>query len=757
MTMNRIWLVGLFSSLCGCNAILGLDDPVLITQGVCGASPCQLLAVEPGVANTDATLTLEGSFDSSPTVNFPGGVSVAATVLGEHRALVTVPAGATAGNLTVATGGGTVGPLPFRRASFALGLDNFGTYYESSLATARFAHTIAVAGGYLYVLGGAAPNPLASVERARINADGSLGAFSTVSGVAMVTARGGHTSVVVGNSLYVLGGSAGSGGILNSVERATINADGSLSPFSIVSGVTLATARYLHTSIIVGNLLYVIGGTGASGAALASIERATINPDGSLGSFTTVSGTNLFSARYGHSSVVVGNSLYVVGGTGNGVLDSVERAAIGGDGSLGRFAAVSGVTLKTARYQHVSAVLGTALYVAGGSGTGGILNSVERAAINPDGSLGGFVMVSDITQATARYGQASVVVGNYLYALGGLTNAGYTKKIERASIDSIGALGTFTTVSGAMLTVGQVSHTSTVVGSVVYVIGGSAAAGLAVDSPSVSRATIDASTGLGSFTTLSGVGLATGRYGHTAAVVRDYLYVVGGMGGGKLVDTIERAAINADRSLGPFSIVSGVSLSAARSGHTSVVLGDYLYVVGGFGNTSNNLNTVERATINSDGSLSSFTTQGVALQTGRVGHVAVVVNDFLYIIGGATASGETGTVERASIAQDGSLGSFVTVSGVALVTARDSFTSHIVGNSLYIVGGASSTTPSAVERATINPDGSFSSFGEVAGVALATSRNHHSSAVLDNSLYVIAGALDNSIIGTNTIEQAPLP
>src|SRR5262245_23118618 len=98
-----------------------------------------LLAISPSIANTGHTITLEGTFPmSSITVHFPGGVDVPATLLGPHRATAIVPAGATAGDLTVTTGGATLGPLPFRRASFALGIGQFFKTHEQ-VAYARSA------------------------------------------------------------------------------------------------------------------------------------------------------------------------------------------------------------------------------------------------------------------------------------------------------------------------------------------------------------------------------------------------------------------------------------------------------------------------------------------------------------------------------------------------------------------------------------------------------------------------------------------
>jgi Kelch motif protein len=728
------WLL-IASGLCslGCGAIFGFEDPVLVPC----LGPCQLVAVQPSVANTDETIALEGNLGPDVTVNFPGGVSSAATVLGTNRATVAVPALATGGDLTIITGGGVLGPVPFRRASFPLGLQNFWTYYESSLTTARFAHTVDVVGGFLYVIGGSTASALRSVERARINADGSLGAFGPIPGVTLLVPRGGHTSLKVGNFLYVLGGSAGTGGVLDTVERASINADGSLGPFTTVTSLSLVTARYLHTTVVAGNSLYILGGAGASGTALSSIERATINADGTLGAFTAVSDSGLVAPRYGHTSIVVGRYVYVVGGLGNGILNSVERASINSDGSLGPFITVPGVALATARYQHTSVVLGNALYVVGGSAAGGILSSVERASINADDSLGGFVPIANITQATGRSGHATVLLGNFLYSIGGLGNTGYSSGLERASINASGSLGEFAALARVTLTTPRNGMT-VVVGNSIYALGG----GNSAHSKDVDRATVDAGGSLSVFTTVPEVATTNVRSAGTSAVIGNFLYLIGGFDpgvAGNYLGSVERATVNADGSIGAFATVSGISLITPRNAHTSVRVDNFVYVIGGQ-DGNGTIATVERAPINPDGSIGSFAVvSGVTLLEARSYHTTSVIRNFVYVVGGSGASGALDSIERAAINSDGSLGPFVPVSGIVLTTPRTLSASAVLGNSLYILGGLGGTSSaSSWERTTIGQDGSLTPFtvGSFGSMLMYFGTTN---AALGNFLYFIGG------------------
>ena len=416
-------VVVLFASACGFPrpADVGPDDAQPNGPGY------RLLAVTPANANTGDTVFLDGTFADSATVQFPGGATQAATILGPHRATVVVPDAATAGDLTVTTGGVTIGPVAFRRMPFALGLQPFRIAYEqtgggrqsSILRIARSTATAVVIKNWLYVIGGvdSGGGALNSIERAAINADGTVDGFELIGDIALTQARSGHTNIVVGNSLYIIGG-AGGGGATSSVERSAINADGSLGNFAAVPAAALTTARSGHTISIIGDAVYAMGGARSGGAKLAGIERATIQPDGSLGAFRGID-TNLTQPRSGHTAEVVGDALYVVGGdSGSGPIGSVERAVIRGDGSLGPFE-VTGSVLTSPRSDHGSAVIGGALYVIGGSTSAGISRNVERAPIDASGGLGPFAAVSTTTLSAVRSGPAIASVGNMLYAIGG--------------------------------------------------------------------------------------------------------------------------------------------------------------------------------------------------------------------------------------------------------------------------------------------------------------------------------------------------
>jgi N-acetylneuraminic acid mutarotase len=314
---------------------------------------------------------------------------------------------------------------------------------------------------------------LNSVERATINASGALGrlAIST----AMVSPRAAHATVVVGNYLYVLGGITQAGStnlVLSSVERARIDADGLLGPFATVTGITLSAPRSYHTAAVIGNSVYVIGGIINNTTTSNSVERASIANDGTLETFVPVPGITLTSPRNSHTSAIVGNYLYVLGGfTGSNLLDSVERASIAADGSLGPFELATGISLMTGLVYHRSAVIGNHLYIIGGSGSSGSLNVVERASIAADGSLGAFAQVPGVALTTPRAQHTAAVAGKYLYVFGGV-NGSRLDSVESAAIAPDGSLGSFAPVLSLALTTTRQLHTTAVVQDYLYVLGG---------------------------------------------------------------------------------------------------------------------------------------------------------------------------------------------------------------------------------------------------------------------------------------------
>jgi hypothetical protein len=160
-----------------------------------------------------------------------------------------------------------------------------------------------VVGNYIYAIGGQNNDPgsasLSSVEWTTINADGSLGPWQTTN--SMVKRRCNLAAVAAGGYVYAIGGSTCQGIIYGSVERAKVNSDGSLGTWEIISSMSTPRQRLAATQG--GRYIYAIGGSDDTFALLNSVERTAISPlvftnlspsivPASQPTATTISGTN---------------------------------------------------------------------------------------------------------------------------------------------------------------------------------------------------------------------------------------------------------------------------------------------------------------------------------------------------------------------------------------------------------------------------------------------------------------------------------
>ncbi len=265
-------------------------------------------------------------------------------------------------------------------------------------------------GNRIYVLGGADSNTL--VMKADVQPDGSLSAFASA-GVNISSPRRGYRSAVIGNFLYLFGGHDPVANVyVNTIERAPIQPDGTLGAFEVVQ-TTLPTTLGSHGVYVGGGKVHIFGGSPAYTQQTAAAYTAPIHPDGSIGAFSAAPHLDLPQPSSSFATVRVKDRLYVIGGD-LGMRNTVLAAPILPDGSLGAFAD-SGVTLETGRGTLSAAFIGGKIYAIGGFSPSNPMNTIEAATVNPDGSLGAFSVVEGVTLNAGEWGHESVIAGNSLY------------------------------------------------------------------------------------------------------------------------------------------------------------------------------------------------------------------------------------------------------------------------------------------------------------------------------------------------------
>lgn len=308
-----------------------------------------------------------------------------------------------------------------------------------TLTRARAGARAVRVGRYVYVLGGDR-----SVERATLGADGSLSAFADA-GVSLTVARSNMALVVIGPWLYAFGGGSAN------VERAAIRADDSLAAFEAVRvGATAITTvdRSRGAALVVGDRVYFFGGR-SGGTALDTTEFARIDGAGNLvlaAGRAFEAGPTMRSRRDGVAALQLGGQVFLVGGDGGmPATASIERAGIQADNSLGAFA-VHETQLSAARAGAVVATVGNYVYLVGGTAGASASMGLDRAQIVSTGTA--LVMpTSGPTFSEACYQQGpnsgAVVIGHYWYLFGCMPPSfrSDARFIMRVPINVDGSLG----------------------------------------------------------------------------------------------------------------------------------------------------------------------------------------------------------------------------------------------------------------------------------------------------------------------------
>jgi hypothetical protein len=307
----------------------------------------------------------------------------------------------------------------------------------SSLQGPRAGTAVVAHKGFIYVIGGVdGRNFVDTVEFARINADGRVGAWK--SGPALNVERGFIDAVVHNDSIYVVGGGNGPNGkhLLQSAERAHINSDGSLSAW-VVEENQMKIPRRCSKIIVSGDHLYSLGGFG--GTLLDSVERAPIAKDGSLGEWV-VEDETMTLPRYVNTVKKAQNNAYVIGGhdqmKGVGITD-VEWAIPQPQGGIGDWQKTA--SLQVGRYGLSSAGYGKYVYALGGLTGLEYLSSVEFSQVKDNGELSPWQYTTELSEPRAMF--STVVYKDWVYVIGGTNQDRYLTSVDYATFDGAGRIG----------------------------------------------------------------------------------------------------------------------------------------------------------------------------------------------------------------------------------------------------------------------------------------------------------------------------
>lgn len=621
----------------------------------------------------------------------------------------------------------------------------------SFFTTSRADIAAVAADGYMYVIGGFnSTTYYNTVQYAAINSDCTLGSWTSTNAFDTAgNARGGMAAFTYNGYIYVAGG-INAGGNFNTIRYAPLNSNGTVGTWNATTNLPSSMNR--QRMVVWGNKVYLLGGTqvalpnpnnGATtgsrstGSGSSSTYYATINDDGTLGSWTST--TALPYDLYEFGATAVGGYMYIAGGftnsTGTYIASGASRAwyyaPINSDGTLGSWTLTYD---RGSSFQVGSNNLVTAngyVYVMGGRSDTAITNTnrvavVTRAPLIDGGGGATTTWASSSSLVAGRSYAGSAASNGYMYVAGGSSDGGSTGRtdIEYSQIGNNGALGSWST-DGHALSSGRISPGVVAYMGHLYVVGGKTSS---TYYGNTQYTDILANGALGSnFSTSSsfvtGTGSDTGRSGVCAVAYGNRLYAIGGYDGTNYYNTVRSTAINTENgALGSWSD-SGNNFTNARHGSSCFAANGYLYILGGR-NGSTNYRDVQMAAINGDGTLGTWSY--TANFTGaRANFVAGYNNGFVYIYGGCTTtacSAGYSDVQYAQVGLDGKLSNWQYRSTTNTNATPYLTTGTVYNGYIYQLGGSASSSTNTYAPLLITPrTGSYSKFIDLGALSKVSS------------------------------------
>lgn len=262
---------------------------------------------------------------------------------------------------------------------------------------------------------------------------------------------------------------------------------------------------------------------------------------------------------------------YVVGGSSSGnPRDSVYIAQLGQDGSVGEWAA-SANALPQAVTNPAVATYNGYIYVAGGRDSSlDDLNTVYYAAINGDGTLGGWSTSPQTLPVATSYSHA-VAFDGYLYIIGGYQDSTRVDTVYYAPLD--GAVGPWSTSANAIPEALLYKSVAVAENGYVYVMGGDG--NQTVDTVHYAELNANGSGETSAWVT-SPNALPDVVEGAAATSTNGYLYVMGGERGLDFLDSVYYAKANSDGSVGTW-VESPNTMPGPRSFGAAAASGSFIY------------------------------------------------------------------------------------------------------------------------------------------------------------------------------------
>ena len=500
-----------------------------------------------------------------------------------------------------------------------------------------------------------------------------------------------NSGVQSGNGSVIIGYNQA----LNDAQYVQIEPAGMTNGY-VASANSLTYPTKNTVTVVYEGYLYEIGGCNTQSCPTGDVLYAPINATGGTGSWSAT--TALTVPVFDEAAFAYNGYMYVVGGdNGSSSITNCYYTSINSStGALGStWTTTTSIPSTPGGFSQGSfQVYNGYLYLLGGFSSG---DAVYDDSINSSGGLNNsWTATTSLPSANSQYMySASAVYGGYIYILGGTTT---TDNVYYAEIDSSnGQLDINNAACGQVwcsttsltYSPGIQSASAVAYNGYIYLLGGYTGSATA----STVYAPIASNGSLGSWS--SNTALPQPIYNGYAVTDNGYLYYVGGYNGTSEFSTVSYAQFN---NGGPGTVQnwsSTSSLLAPIDDASPVAYNGYIYNIGGQSWNSGTgsyteLNTTEYASIANNGALSSWTTLSNAMPTAVQFASAVAYNGYIYDLGGCTDTNCTNslvtpTVQYTSINSNGTLGTWSTTS--SLPYPMEHATSVVYNGYIYEIGG----------------------------------------------------------------------
>lgn len=718
-----------------------------------------------------------------------------------------------------------------------------------NLPTALTGLSLVAYNGYLYAIGGeiTGGTPQTTVYIAKIGANGEPQMWHPTGGTpdywyqdtSLGSARSKFAAVAYNNKLYILGGlttpCSPNCAVLssNTVQYATINPDGRLGTWTATGMQALTTARYGLTAHIYNDTLYAIGGDATlGGSPVATVEYSKLKSDGTMNSW--VATNSLGSGRLtagGSYSTVFGGYMYVAGGCATvdsngyctGIATDVELASINADGSLGSFNTIIGLT--NDRFAHTLIAWQGGLYRLGGcraqdTASGGCTDTaldVTYGVINPDGEASTVATSSasganTCASSTDPYYcdlpssivgnmlNATVLLNGYLYIMGGCTNNActtYSNGVTYQAVGSDGRLQRPASCDGVYVDSYCDSNTAlptalgapatAVFNNRIYLIGGFPTI------TNISFTSVNADGSINAWTNTDFTDITTGGVDDDVSYAFAYaranpsnagsvpgnLFIFGGctnntsgIGCSSYSDSVYKCNlapngtpsgcnVSGQLQIGTITGNDGNPTGGGLGAMAGAVYANYIYLMGGLSTSINNNGTdlryVRYAKFDDSNNVvavsgSDWVEGSNLMATGRRRGSGFGYNGFLYVLGGYDGADAIADIEFAKInVSDGSWEAFDTSS--VTIQKRWALTTVVSNSYAYVVGGCTAGQAPSNCSARTNTIQTFQIYNNDSGAPIGysaaanlftTDRLGAGTAIYNGFIYVAGGCISTT-------------